>query len=145
MILVAVYFNYEVPEKENQVLRDEKRQILSERKFKEDFFAEMLVISKMIDSLGVPEEDENVQDMRIRGVRDKLYELTENIPPNNSTDNEMYRAVTQLCYDLLESKNKVNSLREAESEIEEWRSAYEKIKIDLDRVQYELDTYRKFN
>ena len=143
MVLVAVYFNFKIPEKENQVLRDELKTIKTESEYQNTFFTEMIVLHQMIDSLGMPGQNTSYENSRISA---KIVELQKNIPPKSSTHvYDMHMAITQLYVELQNAKNRLNGLEQSETLITEYEMDLEKCKAELTQTKRELYIARRIN
>ena len=141
MILVAVYFNFEIPEKENKLLREQAKVIDEEMEYQSNFFAEMQILKEMIDSLDVPGQNMSYQNSMISN---QLVDLQEDIPPKGSSHvYDMHMAIIQLYVELQTATDKVNSLRDAEGTIAEYKEAFENCKKDLVQAERELYIARR--
>lgn len=136
MIVVAVFFTYEIPDKENQVLRDELKRVSNEQEYQNEFFAEMVELDQMIDSLKVQGQFNSFENQRIST---KILELQKNIPSGSSSHiPDMHMTITQLYVELLNAQNKLISLEGSETNIAEVVQAYEDCKKELTQTQLDL-------
>lgn len=139
-IITAVYFNFKVPVKENSLLKEQAKYIKNEIAFQNKFSNEMLEVNKLFDSLDVPSSNKKFVNSLISN---KLVELQAKIPSKDSTKRyDMYINVVRLNLDLLNSKERLYELRDAESTIEEYDTALEKCKDDYKQIQREIDAMR---
>lgn len=143
MILVAVYFNFKIPEKENEILRDQVRAISSENDYQSKFYSEMMVLKEKIDSLGSPGQNISYENSLISA---KIVELEKNIPPKSSSYvYDTHMAIMKLLVELQNAKLKLNSLEDSEMTIAEYKLAYENCKKDLTQAERELYIARRLN
>ena len=141
MIVVAVYFNFKIPEKENKLLREQAKVIDKEMEYQSNFFAEMRILKEMIDSLDVPGQNMSYQNSLIST---QIVDLQKNIPPKGSSHvYDMHMAIIQLYVELQTATDKLHSLRDAEGTIAEYKEAYENCKEDLIEADRELYIARR--
>lgn len=142
-IVTAVYFNFKVPTKENNLLKEQAKSIKNEIEFQNNFSDEMLEVKKLFDSLDVPSSNKKFVNSLISS---KLVDLQAKIPTKDSTYRyDMYINVVRLNLDLLNSKERLYELRDAESTIKEYSETLEKCKEDYKQIQREIDILRRRN
>lgn len=135
-VIFAIYFNYEIPAKENQILRDQAKVIEEDLKFQNSFYSQMETVKNLIDSLDVPGQNSSYQNSLIST---KLVELQKAIPTKDSTYRyDMYMSIVKLHAELQESKSELKSLKEAKTRIEEYKTALDKCKADLKQTERDL-------
>lgn len=143
MILVAVYFNFQIPEKENKLLRDQIKTISSENDYQGKFYAEMMALKENIDSLGTPGQNISYENSLISA---RIVELEKNIPPQSSSYvYDTHMAIAKLLVELQNAKLKMNTLEDSEMTIAEYKLAYENCKKDLTQTERDLYIARKIN
>ncbi len=140
-IVTAVYFNFKVPSKENELLKDQAKVIEKEIDFQSDFSEQMESIKRMIDSLETPGVNIPFQNNLISK---KLVNLQEKIPVKDSTYRyDMYTNIVSLFAELQETKDKLRDLKDAEMTIQEYKEALDNCKQDYKEVQRDLDIARR--
>jgi len=138
-ILVAVYFNFKIPSKENKQLREQATIINKDIKFQNEFYNNMKVINNLLDSLNSIKDSEVYVDVLKKSIIERLYDLEKTIPTNYSTNRfDFYMDITSLYTELLEGKVKLRSLSNAEAEIEEYGEALEDCRRKLEEANKEL-------
>lgn len=143
MILVAVYFNFKIPKKENKLLREQVEVIDKEMKYQSDFFSEMQILKQMIDSLDVPGQNTSYKNSLIST---QIVDLQKNIPPKGPSHiYEMHMAIIELYVELQTATDKLNSLKDAEITIANYKEAYENCSNDLTQIERELYIARRTN
>lgn len=143
MILVAVYFNFKIPEKENVLLREQIRTISSENDFQSKFYSEMMILKEMIDSIGTPGQNLSYENSRISA---KIVELEKSIPPKSSSHiYDMHIAITKLYVELQGAKINLIALKDSKNAIAKYQLDYENCKKDLTQLERELYIARKLN
>ena len=141
MILVAVFFNFQIPEKENKLLREQADVFDQEMEYQSEFFAEMQSLKQMIDSLDVPGQNTSYQNSLIST---QIVDLQKNIPPKGSSHiYDMHMAIIQLYVELQTATDKLNSLQDAEGTIADYKEAFENCKKDLVQAERELYIARR--
>ena len=137
MIMVAVFFTYKVPTKENAQLREETKVIGTAMEFQSGFFNEMESVKSMIDSLDVPGQNTAYQKSLITN---KLVELQNTIPIKDDDTHlyDMHTTIIELYVELQTAKDKLHALRDAESTIEEYEEALDKCRSELKEAEREL-------
>ncbi len=140
-IVTAVYFNFKVPNKENELLKNQAKSIEKEIDFQSDFSEQMGNIKHMIDSLDTPGVNIPFQNNLISK---KLVNLQEKIPVKDSTYRyDMYANIVSLYAELQETKAKLRDLKDAEATIKEYKEALDNCKQDYKEVQRDLDIARR--
>ena len=135
-VILAVYFNYEIPSKENELLRDQAKVMEEDLKFQNTFYNEMEHIKGLIDSLNTPGQNNSYQNSLIST---KLVELRKSIPTEDETFRyDMYASIVKLHAELQDTKEELKSLQEAKSRIEEYKTALDKCQADLKQAERDL-------
>ncbi|MGB1309418.1 MAG: type VI secretion system transmembrane protein TssO [Oceanihabitans sp.] len=135
-VIFAIYFNYKVPNKENDLLRGQAKVIQEDLKFQNNFYSEMEQVKNLIDSLDEPGQNSSYQNSLIST---KLVELQKTIPTKDSTYRyDMYMSIVKLHAELQEYKAELKSLQEAKTRIEEYKTALDKCKTDLKQTERDL-------
>ncbi|MDC1161814.1 type VI secretion system TssO [Tenacibaculum sp.] len=136
MILIAVFFTFKIPVKENEILKDQAGRIEKELKFQDTFSKSMTRVKRMIDSLDVPGQNISYQNSLISS---KLVEMQKIIPRKDSTFKyDMYSGVVGLYVEIQKNKNRLRELKDAESIIEEYKEALEKSKTEYKQLERDL-------
>jgi GTP1/Obg family GTP-binding protein len=139
-IMVAVFFNFRVPQKENSLLKERAKNMEREMKFQAEFAEEIHGTKAMIDSLDIP--GQNVSFMNTL-IGQKLGDLQSNIPSKDSTYRyKMYSSIINTLVDLQAAKKELHDLSDAKSLIEEYRAALDKARSDLEQSKRDLDVVR---
>lgn len=143
MILVAVYFNFKIPEKENEILRTQIKTISSENDYQSKFYSEMMILKEMIDTLGTPGQNISYENSLISA---KIVELEKNIPTKSSSPvYDTHMAIAKLFVELQNAKLKMNTLEDSEMTIAEYKLAYENCKNALTQTERDLYIARRIN
>lgn len=128
-IMALVFFNFRVPKKENSLLKAQAKSIKKETEFQNGFSKKMKTLRNMIDSLDVPGQNISFQKSLINS---NLADLQKTIPTKDSTYKyDMYIGIVKLYSDLVQSKDKLRDLKEAESTIAEYKDELESCRKTL--------------
>jgi len=142
-ILFAVYFNFKVPSKENELLKNKVKAVEKEKVFQNKFSEKMTVIKNMLDSLDVPGQNVTYQNSLIS---DKLVDLQKFIPSKDSTYvYDMYSSIVDLYSELQAINGELRSLNSAKSTIEEYKDALDRCRSDLKQTERDLFIARGSN
>lgn len=115
-VVAAVYFNYRVPEKENQILREQTEISIRDMDYQREFFEEMNSVIAMIDSLGPV--NTSASGMQSQLISAKLGEMKTSLPVKDSTHlYEMHNSIIQILVKLQDSKKRLNDLSNADQRI----------------------------
>ncbi len=139
-IMAAVFFNFRVPQKENELLKERAKNVEREMRFQKGFANEVKVLQGMIDSLDLPGQNVSFLNELIGG---KLAEMQSSIPRKDSTYRyDMYTGIIETFSDLQETKKELKSLDNAKKRIEEYEETLEKTRAELDQTKRDLDILR---
>lgn len=131
----AIYFNFRIPSKDNDLLRTRAKTIDAEIKFQNDFYNETELLKALIDSLVVGQDLFFINGQ----IGTKLAELKESVPTEESTYlYNMHMSIIDMIADLQTAKNRLLELNEAESDIEFLKSEFEDCKDVVNSLRREL-------
>ena len=140
-ILIAVFYNFKVPAKENEMLRKAANTVRSETEFQRTFFDHMQHLKGMIDSLDIPGQNKSYQNSLINR---EIVDLQKKIPAKDSTYRyDMHMGIIQLYAELQAAKDKLHGLEDAENTIQEYKTELETTRADLKEVRRELTIARR--
>ncbi len=140
-IIVTIFFTFQIPKKENSLLKEEILSVNKERTFQEGFQLEMSRVKQMIDTLDTPGLNLPFQNAQIS---EKLVDLQELIPIKDTDVNyELYKGMVDALADLQKSEMKLKGLADAENKIEDYKTALDKCIKDYEEVKRDLDNARR--
>ncbi len=140
-IIVTIFFTFQIPKKENSLLKEEILSVNKERTFQEGFQLEMSRVKHMIDTLDTPGLNLPFQNAQIS---EKLVDLQELIPIKDTDVNyELYKGMVDALADLQKSEMKLKGLADAENKIEDYKTALDKCIKDYEEVKRDLDNARR--
>lgn len=133
VLFFAIFFNYRLPLKENEVLKSENDKILAEFNFQKKFSEKIDHISVLIDSLDKsPESFQFIE----QNISFELVELKEKIPADSDQSLKLYDNVILTITDLVNTKKLLLQVNDSKKEIDLLNTqikAYEEENKDLIR------------
>ncbi len=133
ILFFAVFFNYRLPLKENEVLKNENDKILAEFNFQKKFSEKIEHIGVLIDSLDKsPESFQFIE----QNISFELVELKEKIPADSDQSLKLYDNVILTITDLVNAKKLLLQVNDSKKEIDMLNTqikAYEEENKDLIR------------
>lgn len=136
MVVIAIFFNYKIPSKENSLLKMQAKAIDQEIEFQNEFSKKMGQVKNLIDSLDTRGQNVSYQNSLIS---QELVELQKRIPTQDSTYRyDMYTNIVRLQVELQETKNKLRKLEGSETKIKDYETALEKCRQELKTTEREL-------
>jgi Type VI secretion system, TssO len=141
MVCGAVYYDFEVPRKENRLLKEKSEQARTQMLAQEKFTNTLVQVKTMIDSIGKP----GVNTIYLNQVvSSKLKDLTaEQFINDSSMQGRMNRAILDVYLDYNKVKADMVSMGDAPNQIADLRSKNDQLQRDLDQVRRDLDLCRK--
>lgn len=139
----AVYINFQIPVKENKVLRTKYERLNHELEFQTDFAKRIREVQVTLDSIN--QSGQNVMYLE-QVVSTKLAGVKESIPESDSLrQHKLYGYVIQTMLILQESKRKLRDLREAQKLIGDYQQNVERYREALEQTQRDLDICRQLS
>lgn len=144
VLIFAIFFNYKLPWKENQALKQENDKIMNEFRYQEKFSGRIDELTTSIDSLD--RSGDGFQFLE-QTINLELAKLKEGIPADKEAykNTLLYNNVILNLNDLVKTKRRLQLLRQSEEKIDELKGQlqdYEDIIKDLKR---ELDLCKQLN
>lgn len=142
VLFFAIFFNYKLPIKENEVLKNENDKILAEFNFQKSFSDKIEHIGVLIDSLDKsPESFQFIE----QNITYELVELKEKIPADSDQSLKLYDNVIISLKDLVNAKKLLLQVDDSKKQIDllnEQIKAYDQDNKDLIR---ELEMVRQLS
>lgn len=143
VLVAAIFFNFRLPLKENEVLKAENEKILTEFNFQQTFADKVEYISTLVDSLDKAPESFQFTEQTINV---ELVNLNEKIQAKVSKDNnKLYDNTIITIKELVNTKKQLLTVADSKKDIEALNSqikAYEEDNKDLLR---ELELSRQLS
>jgi len=142
VLILALFYNYKLPLKENEVLKSENDKILNEFNFQKKFSDKIEHISVLVDSLDKSPESFQFTEQTINF---ELVHLKEAIPAESDKTLRLYDNVILTITDLVNAKRLLLQVNDSKKQIDELNNqikSYEEENKDLMR---ELALTRQLN
>lgn len=140
MVTTAVYFDFKLPYKENELLKEKSEQIRLQAMAQEKFTSNMIQAKALIDSMD--KTGVNVKYISDQ-VTDKLRELTNMHITDSSLQGRMNKVIIDVYLDYNKIKSSMTNLTDAQSQIAELSSKNSEITRERDQLRRDLDLYMK--
>lgn len=115
VLFFAIFFNYKLPIKENEVLKNENDKIVAEFNFQKMFSEKVEHIGVLIDSLDkAPESFQFIE----QNITYELVDLKEKIPADSDQSLKLYDNVILSLKDLVNAKRLLLQVNDSKKEIE---------------------------
>jgi hypothetical protein len=142
VLFAAVFVNFKLPLKENEVLRNENDKILSEFNYQKKFSDRLEHVAVLVDSLDkAPESFQFIEQT----INYELVQLKEQIPANSDQNMKLYDNVILAMKDLVNTKKLLLQVNDSKKEIDALNNqikAYEEENKDLAR---DIEIMRQLN
>jgi hypothetical protein len=133
VLFAAVFYNFRLPLKENEVLKSENDRILSEFNYQKKFSDKLEHVAVLIDSLDKsPESFQFLEQM----INVELVKLQEDIPVNSDQKMKLYDNVIISIKELVNTKKLLLQVNDSKKEIDALNAqikAYDEENKDLIR------------
>src|SRR5882757_10755206 len=140
LVILAIYFNFRLPVRENKMLQDEietqRQQDMNQTKF----VAKMQEAVILLDSLGKGGPGTEQINLQLNG---KLAELSGLQLKDNNIYGKMDKAIVEKFSDLQSLKRRLQTLQEKEDQISRMEAELNNTKTQLIQAQSDLDAYRR--
>jgi GTP1/Obg family GTP-binding protein len=115
ILIFALFFNYKLPLKENEVLRKENELMNKQFNFQKKFSSEFGKVTKMLDSMRKnPERAVYIE----QNISEKLGDLNKEIP-EDTLSSVFYQRVILSIQDLVNSKKDMLQVTDSKGKIEQ--------------------------
>ncbi|ALM47927.1 hypothetical protein AMR72_02895 [Flavobacterium psychrophilum] len=141
-LLAAIFTNYRLPLKENEVLKAENEKILNEFNFHNAFSERIEHVAKLVDSLDKSPESFQFTEQKINY---ELVDLQKKLPTDSDNSLKLYDNYILCVTDLVNTKRQLQQVADSKKEIEglkEQIKAYEEDNKELERT---LNLTRQLN
>jgi len=142
VLFAAIFFNYRLPLKENEVLKTENDRILAEFNYQKGFSEKLDQVGVLVDSLDkAPESFQFIEQT----INFELVRLKEKIPATSDQSVKMYTDVIINIKELVNTKKLLLQVNDSKKEIDALNNqvkAYEEENKDLIR---ELELVRQLS
>ena len=140
LVIVAVYFDYRLPVRENKMLQEEIDQQRQADFNQGKFVATLQDASVLLDSLDKP--GTNATQINLQLVQ-KLGDLNALQDNDNSLYGKMDRIIVNKLLNLSDAKKMLQTQSENENKMSHMRSDLKDARDQLQQAQADLDAYRR--
>ncbi|TAJ15417.1 hypothetical protein DMA11_01915 [Marinilabiliaceae bacterium JC017] len=143
IIVGAIYFDFQVPARENTFLRNKISQSQLLEKQEQHFAQQMEKVKGLIDSLDMKDINYGYMDQLITT---ELAIMQSSISEEDSTfRSDMCSNIIQTYLELKNAKTDLLDLQDAKEELEEYGEIIDEYKEELDQAKRDLDICRQLN
>lgn len=115
VLITAIFFNYKLPIKENEVLKHENDKMNMQFSFNKEFSSTIEDINKLVDSLdAAPESFQFIE----QSINYELVQLKEKIPNDSIVDPKLYQNVILTYKTYVNTKKKLLQINDSKKEID---------------------------
>jgi uncharacterized protein HemX len=140
MICGAVYYDFDIPHKENRLLKERVEQNRIQTMAQEKFTNKLVEVKQMMDSAGKP----GVNTLYLNQVvMAKLKELTELQFIDSTIQAKMNRTVLSTYIDYNKVKTEMVNMGDAPNVIAELKSRNDQLQRDIDQLRRDLELAKK--
>lgn len=142
VLISALFFNYKLPLKENEVLKNENDKILTEFNFQKKFSEKIEHISVLIDSLDkAPESFPFIEQT----INFELVDLKEKIPADSDKGLKIYDNVILTIKDLVNAKKQLLQVNDSKKEIDALNNQIKSYEDENKDLMRDLELARQLN
>lgn len=140
LFVVAIFFNYQVPARENASLRKELSTFRQEQAFQAEFLQKLDKVKRNLDSINLPNQNANYMDQVIAA---SLADMRNSIPKEAVTHYGLYDNVVQNCLSLQQTKQQLRELQNAQQNIAGLKEQVTDLNSKLESKSRDLDNCRQ--
>ncbi|QJB35838.1 hypothetical protein HF324_32760 [Chitinophaga oryzae] len=140
LFVLAIFFNYQVPSRENASLRKELTAFRQEQAFQAEFLQKLDKVKHNLDSINLPNQNANYMDQVIAG---SLAEMRNSIPKDVVTHYALYDNIVQACLSLQQTKQQLRELQNAQQNIAGLKEQVLDLTSKLESKSRDLDNCRQ--
>lgn len=142
VLITAIFFNYKIPWKENEVIKLENEKIINEFNFQKAFSNKIDKISKLVDSLDNAEEGFIFLEQTINY---ELVDLKESIPQESFDDGRLYENIILNINELVKTKKNLLQLNDSENKLKEQKEQLDLYAAEVEKLERDLDLCNRLN
>lgn len=142
VLIAALFYNYKLPLKENEVLKAENDKILTEFNFQKKFSEKIEHISVLVDSLDKSPENFQFTEQTINF---ELVHLNEEIPVDSDKSLKLYDNVILTIKDLVNSKRLLLQVNDSKKEIDALNNQIKSYEEENKDLMKDLEMARQLN
>ncbi|NLR79786.1 MULTISPECIES: type VI secretion system TssO [Chitinophaga] len=140
LFVLAVFFNYQVPARENAALRKELTAFREEQAFQATFLQKLDKVKHNLDSINLPNQNATYMDQIIAA---SLADMRNSIPKEAVTHFGLYDNIVQNCLSLQQTKQQLRELQNAQQNIAGLKEQVADLNRQLETKSRDLDNCRQ--
>ena len=140
LVIAAIFFDYQIPEKENKLLRTNMKKNNELLAAEEAFANQMRSVKGLLDSMDI--EGVNA-DYIEQIISKKLANMQMDAESDDTFRREMYSNIIQTYLELKNAKSSLLRMEGSMSDLNDYSDLVERYKEDLQQVQRDLDNCRR--
>lgn len=140
LFVLAVFFNFQVPARENSELHRQLATFRREQAFQADFLQKLEKVKTNLDSINMPNQNASYMD---QVIAQDLAAMRSSIPKDVVSHYSLYDNIIQQCLSLQQSKQQLRGLQNAQQNIAELKEKIAELNRQLDDTRRELDYARQ--
>ena len=142
VLLVAIFFSYQLPWKENAVLRQENKSLQFEYAYQKRFIDALEKVDQQIDSLDGAKGDFIFLD---KSISSDLIAIRSKIPKDSLDDRKMYENMILTYKKLLDSKRSLKQVEAAKNYIEYINDKIKEYEKEVENLNRALTLSKRLN
>ncbi|MCW3463844.1 type VI secretion system transmembrane protein TssO [Chitinophaga nivalis] len=140
LLLLAVFFNYQVPINENKLLRRNLFTHQQEKTFQEQFVQQLGKVKQLLDTLQLPGQQAVYADQVVARL---LAEMRNSIPKDKVAAYGLYDDIIQQCLSLLQCKQQLRELQQVQESMAALKEQITDLNTRLEARGRDLDNCRQ--
>ena len=139
LIIVAIFFDYRMPIRENRMLQDEV-DVQRQRETNQQKFVQKLdEVLPLLDSIGTSGANNEILKVQVSGKINDLSGLQEN---SNTVTGKMNKVIIEKLTELMNNKNQLMEMDTKVRKYDELQTELRDCKTNLKNAQDEIKDYR---
>ena len=135
VLITAIFFNYKLPIKENEVLKHENDKMNMQFSFNKEFSNKIEEINKLVDSLdAAPDSFQYIEQT----INLELVQLKEIIPNDSIVDPKLYQNVILTYKTFVNTKKKLLLINDSKEKIDGLNSEVKELLEDKKALEQKL-------
>ena len=136
VLITAIYFNFKLPLKENEVLKTENDKMNAQFTFNKVFTEKMEGISKLVDSLdNAPDSFQFIE----QSINYELVDLKEKIPNDSVVNPKLYENMILTVKSYVNVKKKLFLSKDSKKEVDDLKDEIKELEDDAKDLARKLE------
>ena len=136
VLITAIYFNFKLPLKENEVLKTENDKMNAQFTFNKVFTEKMEGISKLVDSLdNAPDSFQFIE----QSINYELVDLKEKIPNDSVVNPKLYENMILTVKSYVNTKKKLFLSKDSKKEVDDLKDEIKDLEDDAKDLARKLE------